>query len=156
MAAGSGVANQALKEILQGNINLDTDTLQFMLVDENYEFDPDIVYVDPDDNSVNDAHDKEFSDTNYTAGFGAGGRIDGNTFITVVKNDSADTVAIVITDKVWTALGSGNTVGAILLIKEATNDQDSFVIACFDLADTVTNGSNFTVEFADSGNIVFG
>ncbi len=153
----SGMGNKALEEILKGIIDLDTDALKIMLVDDSYVFDPDVDVVDPDDDSVNDAHHHEVVATNYTGDFGGAGRKAAT--LSVAENDTDDRADVTIGDLIWTALGGAvnDNVGMALLIQEITNDQASRVIAAFDITDTPTNGGDFTLDFAASGgNIQIG
>jgi len=153
----SGVTNQALLEILNGTIDPDDDTLKIMLVDDDYVFDPDVSVIDPDDDSVNDAHHHELVATNYTGDYGGAGRK--TATVTIAKDDTNDRANIKIADLTWTSLGgaANDTVGAALLVKEITDDKSSRVIACFDISNTPTNGGNFTLDFdPTNGNVRVG
>jgi hypothetical protein len=156
MAAGSGVGNKALEDTLKGLIAWHNDTLKVMLVDDDYVFDPDVDVVDPDDDSVNDAHHHEIVATNYTGGFGGAGRK--TATVGVAEDDANDRVVVTIADLTWSSLGgaANDTVGAVLLIKEDTDDTQSRVLMCFDCADTLTNGGDFTTDFPATGVLAIG
>ena len=56
----------------------------------------------------------------------------------------------------WTSLGAGVAISGAVLVKEITNDASSRIIAWLDVADTSTNGSDFTLTFntlANGGNL---
>jgi len=96
----------------------------------------------------------EITATNYARGFGGAGRKAAT--VTPTEQDASDRGVAIIDDITWTALGgaANDTVGFACLIKEATSDADSELIAVFDLADTPTNGSDFVLDFdAAAGNI---
>ena len=151
MAAGSGVGNLALEEILKATLDLDTDSLHIMLVDDDYVFDASKDVVDLEDDSVNDAHHHEAVATNYTGGFEGAGRKAAT--VAVAHNDTDDRGEVTVGDLTWSSLGNGSndTVGAALLIKHGTSDTDSRVIACWDLVDTLTDGDDFVLNFAATG-----
>ncbi len=151
--------NQALTDILTGAIDLDTDVLKIMLVGS-----ANTVYVpNPDhtvvDNAANDATDPSFcevSATNYVGAFAGAGRKVATA--TIEKQDASDRAVVKITDLTWTAIGgvSNDTITGAILIKENTADTDSRLIAFFDIANTTSNGSDFTLDFDEvNGNIQF-
>jgi hypothetical protein len=135
-----------------GPVDLIGNTVKIMLVDDTYVGDPDDQFVD--DGSANDPASHEISVSGYTPGFGGAGRktLAGKSITSDLTNDRAEFDA---TDVVWTALGSGATIGAALLIKEVTNDADSIVIAKFDLTNTPTNGGNVTLQWNAEGLLNF-
>ena len=139
--------NDALKKIMDGDLDLGTDTLKVMLVDDDFVFDPDVSAVDPDDDSVNDAHHHEIVATNYTGGYEGAGRKTAAIGAAVV-DDTNDGAYCVIDDITWTALGgvANDTVGMALLIQEITDDPGSLVIAALDITDFLTNGSDFLLK----------
>lgn len=146
--------NRAIKEIMDGTINLDTDTLKLMLVNSTYAADPDQDFIDL--STGTDAESGEITATNYTRGFGGAGRK--TVSITISEQDANNRGVAVLADTTWTALGgaTNDTVVAAVLVKEITNDAASKLIAYFDITDTPTNGSDFTLDFdATDGNIRF-
>ena len=153
----SGWYNLALKEIIDGSINLDTDTLKIMLVDESYTYDPDHDVID---NAGNDSTDPSFNElasvTNYTGGFAGAGRK--TATVTPSEDDANNRGDADIGNLTWTAIGGvaeGNVGGAIL-VKEITNDAASRVIAFFDLTTTALNGSDLILDFAaNDGDLRF-
>lgn len=153
----SGMTNTALKEILNGTIDLDTDSLKVMLVDNDYVFDPDNPVVDKNDDSVQDAHHHELVATNYVGDFGGAGRKAAT--VTVDQNDTTNKGTVALASLTWTSLGgaANDTIGMALLIKEGTSDLDSRIIAAWDVTDTPTNGGNVTLNFGGSApNITVG
>lgn len=146
----SFVYNLAAKEIVDGTIDLDTDTIKVMLLGTSAAtYAPDRDH-DVIDNGGNDTTDPSFCEavaTNYTGGFAGAGRK--TATIAVVEDDANDRAKVNITDLTWTALGgaSNDTITAAILIKEVTNDTASRLIAYLDFTNTPTNGSDFTLDF---------
>lgn len=135
-----------------GTINLLSDTLKVMLVDDTYVGNADDQFVD--DGTANDPASHEISVSGYTGGFGGAGRktLAGKS----IAPDFTDDVAYFdANDVTWTALGAGATIGAALLIREGTNDADSRVIAKFDVTDTPTNGGDVTLVWHADGLLQF-
>lgn len=141
----SGWYSNGVLNCLNGTIDLDTDVIKVMLVDEVYAY-------DPDHDFVNDISANEISATNYTGGFGGGGRK--TATVTMQASTANNRVEIAIADLTWTALGGAlnDTVGAAVVIHEITNDAASIPIAYLDFTDTPTNGGNFTLDFTALGS----
>lgn len=133
-------------KIVSGSIDLDTDTLKVMLVNENYTSDKDHEFV----SSVSSY---EISTSGYSGGFNGAGRK--TATVATQYNATSDRVEVVITDITWSSLQSGATIGAAILIKEVTNDAASPVIAIWDFTTNVaTNGGDFTMDFnGTTGNL---
>lgn len=97
----------------------------------------------------------ECNATNYTGGFGGGGRK--TLTLTETAEDANDrSVTTVSVDTTWIALGgaANNTIVGAFLCREITNDAASPIVAVFDFTDTPTNGSDFTVQFqTDAGTV---
>lgn len=147
----SGVYNRALKEILDRTLDI-TSGCKVMLVGSEYTYDPDHDFVDM--GGASDPTDAEIDATNYTRGFNGAGRKAAT--LTFVEQDANNRAVIRIADLTWTALGgaTNDTVEAAILVKEGTADNDSKLIAYFDLPTTPTNGSDLTLDFdAVDGNI---
>ncbi len=144
----SGWYNKALAGIMDGSIDLDTNTLKIMLVGTGYTYDPDDDFID--EAGANDPVDEEISATNYTGGFGGAGRKAAS--ITVVEQDASNRGIAVIGDLTWAQLGNGtnDTIAAGILVKEITNDAASVLIAYFDVTNTLTDGSDIKFNFLDS------
>lgn len=133
-------------KIVNGSIDLDTDTLKVMLVSDSYTTDKDHEFV----SSVNTY---EISTSGYSGGFNGAGRK--TATVATQYNATSDRVEVVITDITWSSLQSGATIGAAILIKEITNDAASPVIAVWDFTTNVaTNGGDFTMDFnGTTGNL---
>jgi hypothetical protein len=145
MAAGA--FSRGVLNILNGTIDLDTTALKFMLAKSTYSFDPDHSAV----SSVT-----EISATNYTGGFGGGGRKAAT--VTLTEQTASNRVVTIFGNLTWTALGGGanDTVQAGVLIREITNDAASIPIVFLDFTggNVTTNGSDFTINFdATNGNL---
>ena len=153
----SGLYQSAVADMLDGTMNIDTDTVKLMLVDNTYTYDPDTVFVD--EAGASDIIDAEISVTGYTGGFGGAGRK--TVAIALQANNTNNRVDIELNggaDLTWTALGAGATIEAAVLIKEITNDAASPCIAYFDISNVVTNGGDVTLQMtslASGGNIRF-
>lgn len=152
----SGWTNKGLADILDGTIDLDTDTIKIMLVDDDFVFDKDLELIDNGADDSSDPSFHELSATNYTGGYGGAGRK--TATITSQANDTDNRADAAIADLTWTALGgaSNDTIGGALVVKEISADTSSRVIAFFDLTDTPTNGSDITLDFnslAAGGNL---
>jgi len=132
----SAAYNQLKRGLLDGTLDLTSDTLKLMLVDNTYTFDADHDFVD-------DISGDEVSGTGYTGGFGGAGRktLANKAFSTDNANDRAEFTADAVT---WTSLDVG-TVRAAVVIKEITNDAASLPLWYLDLSDTASTGSDFTV-----------
>lgn len=78
-------------------------------------------------------------------------KINGTDFtLTVITNDTDNRADIQIdADLTYANLGGAlnNTVVGALLFEHNTNDSDSIPIVFFDIADTPTNGGNFTLQW---------
>lgn len=145
--------NKAAQEVMTGAIDMDSNTLKIMLVTSTYSPNRDDDVVDAGGGS--DAADAEISVTNYTPGWGGSGRK--TVTLSATEQDASDRAVAIIGDLTWTALGSGATIAAAILIKEGgANDTTSRLIAYFDITDTPTNGGDFTLDFdGTNGNIRF-
>lgn len=133
-------------KIVNGSIDLDTDTLKVMLVNDSYTSDKDHEFV----SSISS---NEISVSGYSGGFGGAGRK--TATVATQYNATSDRVEVVINDITWSSLQSGATIGAAILIKEVTNDAASPVIAIWDFTTNVaTNGGDFTMDFnGTTGNL---
>lgn len=147
----SYVTNYAKQQFINGGLQIGVHTFKLMLLKTH----PTSGFQDTNfvgtllgaDGGV------ECNATNYTGGFGGGGR----KTVTLAANeeDANDRSTITISaDTTWTALGgaANNTITSVALIREITNDAASPLIAVFDITDTPTNGSDFTIQFqTDAG-----
>ncbi len=141
----SFIFNNGALDISNGAIDLDTDTLQVMLTATAtlYTEDRDDDFVD--ESGANDPIDAELSVAGYTGGFGGAGRK--VAAITSAVDKPNNRAEFGITDITWTGLAAGETIDHALLIDERTNDADSRLVACFDIADTPTSGGDVTLDF---------
>ena len=134
------VYNTAAKELADGTLDLDAPaTLKIMLVTSAY-------VADRADDTVSQAAGAEISVSGYVGAFGGAGR-KAVTVSAITADDTNDRAVVVIDDLTWTALGSGATIAAAVLIKEITNDAASRLIAYFDVTATATNGGDITLDF---------
>lgn len=70
---------------------------------------------------------------------------------TVTESDGANRIEFDAADALFAALAAGETVGWAFLYGEVTNDADSPVLCLLDLANTLTNGGDLTVQFSAAG-----
>jgi hypothetical protein len=151
----SFVYNKAVADILTGTIDLDSNTLKVMLVNSTYTPSKDDDVVDA--GGASDALDAEIVATNYAGGWGGAGRK--TATVTITEQDANDRAVVKFSDLTWTALGgaANDTVVAAILIKEGGADDTTSRLICYwDITDTPTNGSDFTLDFdATDGNIRF-
>jgi hypothetical protein len=150
----SFVYNTGMSEVIDNTIDIDTDTLKVMLVTASYVADQDDDVVDA--GGANDAIDHEINVTGYTPGWGNSGRKTPSVAVVANKTDNRVDIGVQ-SDLTWTALGSGATIAAAILIKEGgANDTTSRLICYWDVTDTATNGGDITLDFtvaASGGNI---
>ena len=102
----------------------------------------------------NDPDDAEVSVSGYTGGFAGSGR---KTLAskTVTVDDTNDWAKLDAADftggTTWSALASGETIAAAILIEEITNDAASVLLIYLDAADLATNGSDMDLSFHANG-----
>jgi hypothetical protein len=137
------VYNKGKRGLLDGTINLTSDTIKVILVSSSYTFDADHDFAD-------DVAASEIAVTGYTGGFGGSGRktLASKAFATDNTGDAASFDAA---DLVWTTLAAGVTLGGAVLVKEVTNDAASPIIAFLDPANIATNGGDVTLAFNVAG-----
>lgn len=144
--------NKGWEEVINGVIDIDTDTLKMMLIGTGVTYTPNKDDELVDAGGANDLIDAELNGVSgYTRGWGGAGRK--TVTVTLQANDTNDRVDIAIADLTWTALGAGDTIAYAVLIKEGgSDDTTSRPIACFDVTDTPTNGSDVTLDFLALGS----
>lgn len=146
----SGAFNKGLSDIADGTIDLLTDTLKVILVTSTYTYDPDTLVVDA--GGASDILDAEISVTGYTGGWGGGGRKTLTSKTVTADHTNNRAVFDAADPSAWTALGSGATIAAAVIVKEGgSNDTTSRPLAYLDITDTPTNGGDFTLIFAATG-----
>lgn len=150
--AGSFVTNRAMKRILSRELDITTGC-KVMFCTTGLTADQDTDFVGSGAGSPGAT---EITATNYTRGFGGAGRKGATT--TFAEQDANNRAIVLVGDITWTALGGAvnDTVGFACLVKEVSSDADSELIAVFDLTDTPTNGSDFSLDFdGTNGNLRF-
>lgn len=148
----SFMTNRAMRRILDRTLDITTGC-KVMLCGAGLTADQDTDFIGSAGGS---AGATEITATNYTRGFGGAGRKAATT--TFAEQDANNRAVVIVGDLTWTALGGAvnDTVGFACLVKEVSSDADSELIAVFDLTDTPTNGSDFTLDFdATNGNVRF-
>lgn len=66
-------------------------------------------------------------------------------------DDTLDRITYDCDDPAFGTLVAGETVSAMVLFRFVTNDADSILVAYYDLTDTATNGTAFTVQLSTAG-----
>lgn len=153
------VYNTAALEIVDQVINMETDTIEIMLVTSSYCADRDDDVVDAA--GANDPIDHEIVATNYTGGHAGSGRHAANTAGAWAVDKANDRAEFDATDPVvWTSLGNAMnaTIQAALVIKRGTaDDTTARLIVHIDTSSGspslpfTTNGSNFTLNYNAEG-----
>ena len=148
------VFNRAKKEIMDGTIDLLTDTLKIMLVTASYVANANNDFVD--EGGANDPIDHELDGTGYQKGFAGTGRVTLSNK-SIVEDDANNRAEFDdSSDIVLTSITAG-TAAAAILYKHNTSDTDSVLIAYIDTGGfpIVTNGGNLTIQWNAEGIVQF-
>ena len=134
--------------MLQAIFNLESVADVKMVLLETIATTPD----NPDHDFMDDIVADEFSDTGYTGGFAGAGRkvLAGRGATANLTDDRAE---FDFTNITWTALGGTNSVRFANIVREITSDAATNLISAHDVADTVTNGTDFTLTVGSTGAI---
>lgn len=152
----SGSFTQGIKLWLDGTIDYLADTIVAMLlgIATAYTYNPDTDLID--EGGANDILDAELTGVSgYTGGHGGAGR---KTLAskTIAVNDTSNRVEVDAADITWTALGTGGTIEAAVILKPGTSDDTTArPIAYLDNTNVPTNGSDVTLQFASNGFLNF-
>ena len=142
----SFVAQDTLRRIFTGDIDVDTDTIAAALVGTSFDGDPENLTLD----GVTTLDEIEV--TNYVTGHSGAGRKD--LSITITTDDTNNQIEIDATNLTWSSLGgtTNDTVAGILYFKQgASDDTTAYMLGYASLTCTNTNGSDFTVQFDAEG-----
>lgn len=128
--------NIAKGEFAKGNINWETDTIEVMLVDNTYTFNPDHAYVSDITG--------EISGTGYSR--------KALTNKTVTVDNTNDKAILDCDDITFTGINAG-TVNAMIVYKKVTNDTDSILIGYWDSGNFpfTTNGGDVVLVIDANG-----
>jgi hypothetical protein len=66
-------------------------------------------------------------------------------------DDTNDRITYDCADPAFGSIAAGDTISAMVLFRFVTNDSDSILAGYYDITDTVTNGSPFTVTLGAAG-----
>ena len=141
--------NQGRTDLLDGTIDLLTNTLKIMLVTSSYIADKDDQFVEE---GVDDANEHELTGTGYAPGFAGAGRKTLSAKA-VTKDDANDRAEFDDTaDITWTGIDAGTAAAAILYFHN-TADTDSVLIMYNDSGGfpIVTNGGDLTIQWNAEG-----
>jgi hypothetical protein len=144
---------QARGEIADGTINLLTDVLVVMLVNNVYVPSTSDLVVDA--GTAFDPASAEIATTNYVPGWGGAGRMVLSSK-TIFKDFGLNAAFLRADNVLWTALGAAVEISAAILIKEGlVNDTTSRLIGYFDVADVFTNDGDIIVQWNPLGLFKF-
>lgn len=131
-------ADKLMRQDTSGRLNILADTLKAVLVDDSYVADRDHVFADAFSGA-------ELSGTGYAGGFGGAGRKTLASKALTVDNTN-NRVTFGAANPTWTGITAGDA-HAVVVIKEATSDSDSILIAYIDAEDDVATGGDLTFQF---------
>lgn len=126
-----------------GAIDLLADTIDVILLGTGYT--PSV-----DHNFASDLT-SELSGTGYASGFGGSGRKTLSSKA-LVEDDTNDVAYFDAADVTWTGINAG-TIGYAAIVQRGASDAASPLIAVIDVADTVTNGGDITIQWGALGII---
>lgn len=142
MATGSGWYNNALEQLMNGGLDLDTADLRVCLVNSSYT--PD---VDTHD-FLDDVTANELSGTGYAR--------KALTSETVAQDNTNNRGTLSADNPTWTGANFGTAAKAIIYV-EGASDAARLLVAYIGFTNTVTNGGDFTLKWnngSTSGEIL--
>lgn len=141
------VYTKAIHNFLTKTIDLEDDTIKAALIKSSPAGSPDNKDHDFVDDVITGGVSTECDFTNYARKTLAN--------VDVAIDDANNRVEVSWDAAVWTNAGgaSNNTVGAMLIYWEVTNDADSVPIAYFDFGDVTTDGTDLTISCGSEGAI---
>lgn len=145
----------SLSKILDQSLSLTTAGIKFGLSTATHVPDKDHEFLDENDADTDEFVDGELDGTGYAPNFGGAGR---HAVVSpAVAYDTAnDRVEFDGDDALWSTIGPGTgTAVHLTLLREITSDILSPIIAEIDIADTVPNGGDITIQFDAEGIIQF-
>lgn len=143
----SSVHTHSKKLIIDNDLDLVADSaVKVMALKSTYDAqdDPDVDFVDS--GGANDPTDHEADCTGYTGGFAGAGRKSVNAATPAwVRDDPNLRIEYDFADIAYGNLGTGVTIGMVVVIEEITSDAASNIIYADDLtANVPTNGGPIT------------
>jgi hypothetical protein len=127
------IYNIARAGLINGTIDLDTDTIQAALITTTY----------------TPTYTEATTTTSLAQSIGT------DQTLAVTLGTGANGGQFDAADPTWTAVAGGDTISGCLIFKFVTNDSDSIPIAWLELTDTATNGGDITVNFDTGTNRIF-
>lgn len=142
----SEVFNIAKKDLMDGTIDLDTDTIKCLLVMSN-------ALYDIDDDTLDDITTlDEFDGANYTGGHGGAGRKTLTVTVAVDDTNNRGEVTISGNATTWTALGAGTRdIAGAIIFEEGAGESTSVPVCFVDFTDVTANGGDFTINWSSEG-----
>lgn len=132
-------------KIVNRNIDLITDTIKAMLVDDTYV--PNEGHTFIDNGGASDPVDKELVNSGYSRQALAAKALADTGSAVVFTADALDFGAI--------ATGTQTKVGAVVLFKDTGTPTTSPVIGVYDVTDLILNGSHITFAMPTPGFLTF-
>lgn len=129
--------------LANGGVNLLTDNIALLLVANTYTGS----VANADSNVVHEIVSYE-----VTTGTVSGYARYALTSKSVAENDTGDFAYFKAANVTFTTLGTGNTIGGAVLIKQGADNNASPLIAFYDVTDTPTNGGDITIQWASDAN----
>lgn len=130
--------------LANGGINLLTDNIALILVANTY--------IEPGVANNKSNVLSEISSYEITTGTVSGYARYALTSKSVVEDDTNGFAYFKAANVTFSTLGTGNTVGGAVLIKETGSNTTSPLIAFYDVTDTPTNGGDITIQWASDAN----
>lgn len=136
--------------LANGGVNLITDNIALLLVSTGYEGSNTVANL-ADANTVSEIASYELTT----------GTVSGYTRYALASKSVAETddggtsngfAYFKAANVTFTTLGTGNTVGGAVLIKDTGSNTTSALIAFYDVTDTPTNGGDITIQWASDAN----
>jgi hypothetical protein len=145
------VYNQAKFLLANGNLNLLTDNLALMLVTPAYKASNSAANL-ADANTINDGVAGNVASFEITTATVSGYTRNTLGSRVVVENDTDEFAYLGAANVTFIGLGTGNTVGGAVLVRDTGTNSTSHLIAFYDITDTPTNGGDITIQWATAGN----
>lgn len=133
------VYNYGKYVLANGSVNLLTDNIALMLVSNTYTG----AVANANSNLVS-----EITSYEITTGTVSGYARQVLATKTVTEDDTNGFSYFNAANVTFTGLGTGNTVGGAVLIKDTGSNATSSLIAFYDITDTPTNGGDITIQWA--------
>jgi len=148
----SGLYGEVFYRMAKGTLAIDGLNVKMMLLNTSASFNAAHIWA-------SQISGYEISCTNYGRGYGGAGR-KAMTLSTTKAANGRSAIVHLPANITWASLGGtvNTTVGAAAIFVEGTSDANSLLVGFFDIDNTTTIGTDFTLVITDSpgGNITLG